>query len=282
MSDISIPREYSDDTVLSASELDAAFDAVETFLNTTGVSDDNIQNNSITASTKLVNASITAAKIANSTITSAQIAAGGVLNSNIADGTIAAAKLVANSLSDSQITAKGITAASIADGTITSTQIAAGIGLCPAGVILPYGGTSAPTGFLLCDGTSYLRATYSALFTAIGTAYGTADGAHFNVPDLRGRFLRGVDGGTARDPDASSRTAMNTGGATGNNVGSIQADQLKSHNHTIHANAGSFTAGSTEIQAANSTGTHADITINSTGGNETRPLNAYVNYIIKT
>lgn len=58
----------------------------------------------------------------------------------------------------------------------------------PAGGILAYGGTAAPTGYLLCNGASVLRADYPDLFTAIGTTYGSVDGTHFNVPDLRMRI----------------------------------------------------------------------------------------------
>lgn len=177
----------------------------------------------------------------------------------------------------------------------------------PAGVIFPYGGATAPAGWLLCDGTSYLRADYPALFTAISTAFGTADGTHFNVPDFRGRFLRGVDGGQARDPDRASRTAMATGGATGDNIGSVQAEAFKSHNHGTNTGSGgshdheyqgyaspptndlyqptwalarnsASNPGSMGKVAASGTHTH---TVTSDGGNESRPINANVNYIIK-
>lgn len=69
----------------------------------------------------------------------------------------------------------------------------AGEGL-PTGSIVIYAGTiaSIPSGFLFCDGTSYLRASYTYLFTAIGTIYGAADGDHFNVPDLRDKFIVGA------------------------------------------------------------------------------------------
>lgn len=67
--------------------------------------------------------------------------------------------------------------------------------IVPIGVIFPYAGSTAPTGFLLCDGSSLLRAgTYAALFAIIGTDYGSVDGTHFNIPDTRGKFLVGKDG----------------------------------------------------------------------------------------
>ena len=72
--------------------------------------------------------------------------------------------------------------------------------LIPAGVIWPYGGTAAPTGYLLCDGSAVSRSTYATLFAAVNTAYGAGDGSTtFNVPDLRGRVIAGKDnmGGSA-------------------------------------------------------------------------------------
>jgi microcystin-dependent protein len=58
-------------------------------------------------------------------------------------------------------------------------------------VIVAYGGAAAPVGWLLCDGSSVLRATYAALFAVVGTAYGSVDGTHFTVPDLRRAFPMG-------------------------------------------------------------------------------------------
>lgn len=63
----------------------------------------------------------------------------------------------------------------------------------PAGSIMQYGGSSAPEGWLLCDGSAISRTTYSALFAAIGTTYGTGDGSTtFNLPDLENRVPIGV------------------------------------------------------------------------------------------
>lgn len=66
-----------------------------------------------------------------------------------------------------------------------------------SGMIWPYAGTAAPTGFLLCDGSAVSRTTYSGLFAIISTSYGAGDGSTtFNVPDLRGRTIVGVGTGT--------------------------------------------------------------------------------------
>lgn len=62
----------------------------------------------------------------------------------------------------------------------------------PSGVTLPYGGGSAPSGFLLCDGSAVSRTTYAGLFTILSTVYGVGDGSTtFNLPDLRQRFPMG-------------------------------------------------------------------------------------------
>ena len=64
----------------------------------------------------------------------------------------------------------------------------------PSGVIQSWGGVNAPDGWLICDGSEVNRETYATLFETIGTAFGEGDGIDtFNLPDLRGRFVRGLD-----------------------------------------------------------------------------------------
>ena len=110
-----------------------------------------------------------------------------------------------------------------------------GVGLVPPGAILPYGGTVAPPGFLLCDGTEVLQDTYPRLFDAIGNGFGSSSAFTFRVPDLRGRFMRGVDGTAGNDPNSSSRSAIYPGGNVGNKVGSLQADGRKGFSGTFSA-----------------------------------------------
>lgn len=167
--------------------------------------------------------------------------------------------------------------------------------------------TNVPAGFLFCDGAAVSRTVYAELFRAIGTAHGSGDGSTtFNIPDYRGRFLRGQNRSTGRDGDAGSRTAMNSGGLTGDNVGSIQGFAFQSHVHSVndpgHAhtivpygstwtfNTGSnkfrtpyTTDGNNDNIGTNAVGTGISIgaATGSTSGNETRPLNANVNYFIK-
>jgi len=76
----------------------------------------------------------------------------------------------------------------------------------PSGTLLTFAGSTAPDGWLLCDGSAVSRTTYARLFAAISTTYGNGDGAlTFNIPDLRGVYPRG----------AGTNGTANYGGVTG-------------------------------------------------------------------
>lgn len=239
----------------------------------------------------------------------------------------------------------------------------AGTSTIPTGSVMPYVGTSAPTGWLMCDGSQVSRTTYSDLFGVISTHYGQGDNSTtFNLPDFRGQFLRGamsvttisgsgsasssnatfaahglnrtgvkvrlnsgtlsglstatdyyaiyVDANTLAfatsyanalagtkiaitgtntavikqyiDPDNASRTAITTGGATTTGVGSFQDHDILSHTHNLKLSANLVSSTSANTAAVSSGGTGTANLIVNTGGNETRPTNVYVNYIIKT
>lgn len=96
----------------------------------------------------------------------------------------------------------------------------------PAGIISSYAGASAPSGWLLCDGSSILRSAYPGLFTAIGVAWGAADGTHFNVPDLQGRTAIGAGAGAGLTPRA-------LGTYLGQETHQLTTAELASHNHGI-------------------------------------------------
>lgn len=91
----------------------------------------------------------------------------------------------------------------------------------PPGTILMWGGlkTALPTGWVVCEGQSVAKAAYPDLFTVWGYKWG-GSGVNFNMPDFRGKFPRGVDDGAGVNPNAAARTALYSGGATGDNVGS--------------------------------------------------------------
>ncbi len=111
----------------------------------------------------------------------------------------------------------------------------------PSGAITGYGGSSAPAGWLLCDGSAVSRTTYASLFSAIATTYGVGDGSTtFNLPDLRGRVLAGQDdmGGSAagRLTTAGSGVDGATLGATGGaqSVTLTAAESgLPAHEHSL-------------------------------------------------
>lgn len=101
----------------------------------------------------------------------------------------------------------------------------------PTGAIFSFPVEIPPTGYLICDGSAVSRATYADLFALIGTTYGAGDGSTtFNLPDYRGKFLRGYDNGAGNDPDASTRLDRGDG-ITGDNIGTTQNDAISSHLH---------------------------------------------------
>jgi microcystin-dependent protein len=94
----------------------------------------------------------------------------------------------------------------------------------PAGIVMPFAGSTAPQGYLLCDGSAVSRDTYSALFTAIGTVYGAGDGATtFNLPDLSGRVVLGV---------SQSHALGSTGGEAAH---ILTENELPAHSHVVPA-----------------------------------------------
>ena len=177
----------------------------------------------------------------------------------------------------------------------------------PVGAVIAFAGTPpsiSNTNWLLCDGSVYNISRYPFLYQAIGSSHGSpTPGVTFRVPDYRGWFLRGVDGGAGVDPDASSRNSSAVGGASGNVVGSAQLDSFGAHDHAWQdpghthtlsdgtgwvdrgyetgfvgwdlANPSNFPSG-----VATSTAT-TGIQFDTQGGRETRAKNKYVNYLIR-
>lgn len=150
----------------------------------------------------------------------------------------------------------------------------------PAGLVLAFAGSEAPYGYLPCNGAAISRIAYNRLFAVIGTIYGEGDGSTtFQLPDLRGEFIRGFDDGRGVD--------------AGRTLGSIQDDALQGHRHPP-LNGGNFVrspgnwngagggAGATYSGGA----TTGDPVSDNVNGNprvahETRPRNVAMNYIIK-
>lgn len=209
---------------------------------------------------------------------------------------LANAAVVNAALADLDAQVAALTASVNALNTTLSSATAR---LVPTGTVVAFAGTTPPSGWLKCDGTAVSRTTYSALFAAIGVAHGAGNlTTTFNLPDYRGRFLRGVDGGAGRDPDAAARIAMALNGNTGDAVGSVQLDAFEEHTHYRRSDKDyelSVTYGSAALLDTGDAGgiyTSGGYTSPYTGGSvypasgthfgtESRPVNAGVNYIIK-
>lgn len=154
----------------------------------------------------------------------------------------------------------------------------------PTGFITFWPASTAPAGWLKCNGATVSRADYAGLFAVIGTTYGAGDGSTtFKLPDLRGEFLRFLDDGRGID--------------AGRAIGSAQAGQNAAHSHGLEIwalTAGSGTANGNQIasrgpssttpagwQTVASSDNYGSMRIASAGGAENRPRNVAMLPIIK-
>lgn len=177
-------------------------------------------------------------------------------------------------------------------------EVAHNAAAVPAGCIMPFAGpvSNIPAGWMLCDGSEVSRSTYANLYNTIGVAWGTGNGSTtFNLPDLRGMFLRGLAGtDTVGDPDANTRLANAHGGNSGNNVGSYQGDAIRNITGSFNGpQAAAWTTSSGAFYSITSNGAGADDNDNDNViygfdasrvvpvASDNRPKNVAVNYIIK-
>lgn len=146
--------------------------------------------------------------------------------------------------------------------------------LIPSGLVASFAMSAAPSGWLECDGSAVSRTTYAALFSAIGTTYGTGDGSTtFNLPDLRGEFLRGWDHGRGVD--------------SGRAIGTSQAAAIGPHSHNANGltNRNTVSGGTDQLVIKNGTANGISDAVNNSGtgiGTETRPRNIAMMFCIKT
>jgi len=129
----------------------------------------------------------------------------------------------------------------------------------PSGSVFWFAANAPPTGYLECDGTAISRTTYAALFAIVSTTFGVGDGSTtFNLPDLRGEFIRGWDNGKGTD--------------SGRAFGSFQDEEFKAHTHDAYrTGAGAFDQDTNAYGNLDTSGV-AEAT-SSAGGDETRPRN---------
>lgn len=144
----------------------------------------------------------------------------------------------------------------------------------PVGVIVEYGGSSAPSGWLLADGSAVSRTTYAALFAVYGTTYGSGDGTTtFNLPDKRGRIGVGKDnmGGTSANRITGS-WADSLGGNSGAETHTLVANEIPAHTHDEKAGTNPA-AGVTDVYEYNAGGTAGrNVLFGQSGLNSTNKL----------
>lgn len=172
----------------------------------------------------------------------------------------------------------------------------ASIAAVPSGTVAPFGGTTVPTGWVICDGRTLTTTSFTDLFNSIGYSYG-GSGSSFNVPDLRGRATSGMDdyGGAVSAVGPANRVtdaqADVLGGVFGTETHTLTEAELPSHTHAFDDGyfatgtggpyTGETTAGTT---AANTFATRSATTLTAGSGdphNNVQPSMAML-YIIKT
>lgn len=123
--------------------------------------------------------------------------------------------------SSSAFAAGVVNTSAIASNAVTKAKLSTDQQI-PSGVIMPYVGSTAPTGWLLCDGASYAKTSYADLWAVLsGQNYGS-DTNNFNVPDLRDRIPRGA-----------ATTGTTLGATAGANTVTIAAENLPNHTHSV-------------------------------------------------
>ena len=200
----------------------------------------------------------------------------------------------------SSIADNAVVTASITDGAVTAAKLATGAAFV-SGMVMPYAGSSAPTGWLLLHGQNVSRTTYADLFAAIGTTYGSGNGSTtFTLPDLRGRVVAGQDdmgGSSANRLTSSANGTLNgdiLGGTGGSETHTLTTAQMPAHGHSItgtytidngSGGGGSFPHGSARSTPGVSIANFLNISASNTGGggahNNVQPT-IILNYIIKT
>ncbi len=178
------------------------------------------------------------------------------------------------------------------------SESAYNVSVIPPGTVVSFAGDESkiPDGWLLCDGREVSRSDYANLYNAIRTAWGHGNNSTtFNLPDMRGMFLRGVSGNSGKDIDSESRLPSKEGSNSGNNIGSLQNDAIrniigtvKTVRQPIEKTTGAFcsqgnSGGLMEPYHSNNECIIAQFDASRVVpvGADNRPVNVYVNYIIK-
>ena len=201
-----------------------------------------------------------------------------------------------SSIGTADIVNSAITTDKVADGAVTQAKINNAVIFTPVGTVITYAGSSAPTGYLKANGDTIpngtgtvqgVTADFSALYAVIGAT----------LPDLRGEFIRGFDDGKGTDSGRAIRSSQTDQNKQHNHTATSTSSVTDSgHNHTIGNYGGSFGGGSgATVFRSDASGTNSSIIQNATtgitvattttiandGGNESRPRNVAMMYVIK-
>ena len=246
---------------------------------------------------ELIDDSVTADKLANFAITNSELAANAVTEVKINNNAVTNSKIADNSISTAKVQAGAITPDKL------STSPNSGFGFVPVGTVIWYAGTTAPVGYIKCNGDSIANGTGTTqgITTDFSELYAIVGG---NVPDLRGEFIRALDDGRGVDTSRGIRTAQaeetkththSATSSTSTNVsdpghihqsgywggsfgGSSGANVFRSDNNANTTAPGDFGKSNTTGVSVSATTTTS---ITSTGGSETRPRNVALLACIK-
>jgi microcystin-dependent protein len=191
------------------------------------------------------------------------------MNNIIDDTTFTADAIIGTTLEVAsgklKIRSAGITSNELGAGSVNPSATTFADSLLPSGAVMAFAMNTSPAGWIAADGASVSTATYAALFAAIGYTYGGSGGL-FNLPDLRGYFVRG--------------SGTNSDGTVSGAFGVKQADEFESHSHGFATFAHSTSNGANNEGGTSGTFTGDTVTYLA-GGTETRPKNIAMLYCIK-
>ena len=194
----------------------------------------------VLAGTSAPLSTVDSAQLVDGAVIASKMATDSVATSSLQNDSVSADKIADDAVGQAQIANNAVGTDQIADSAVTAAKLSSDAAFT-AGMLMPYAGSSAPTGWLLAFGQEISRTTYASLFSAIGTTYGVGNGSStFNLPDLRGRVIAGQDdmGGVSADNltnvagDGLNGDALGATGGSEKHV--ITITQMPSHSHTLN------------------------------------------------
>ena len=203
------------------------------------------------------------------------------------DGTIEVSsgklRVAARKITSNELAVDSVTSTAIANNAVT--QAKTNNMLVPTGAVMAFAMDSTPDGWRVANGAAISRTTYAALFAAIGTTYGSGDGSTtFNVPDLRGYFIRGH--GTNSDGTESGEFGAKQADALQNITGKIDLNAQAGFNVTMTGAFYSSEGNTSTLVAFGSGAVEGDYSFDASRvartSTETRPSNIAMRYCIKT